>query len=236
MKKDLFEALKAKFPGVNANVLNRIADKLAKTVTTAEQVTTAVAGVTQEFIDIIESYGDSRATEAQQTTVHNYEQRYGLKDGVKLENGGGTGSEHGTETEKNKSAGEGAEAVPEWAKTLIDTNKALSERIAKMETERTTTTRKQQLDEVIGKLPENLRKGYERTPVDNITDEEFHSLIGDITKEVDGIVKATAQRGAVFGRPSATGNKGNQDGTLTKEQEAAIAHRDSKPASDGQPF
>ena len=236
MKKDLFEALKAKFPGVNANVLNRIADKLAKTVTTAEQVTTAVAGVTQEFIDIIESYGDSRATEAQQTAVHNYEQRYGLKDGVKLENGGGTGSEHGTETEKNKSAGEGAEAVPEWAKTLIDTNKALSERIAKMETERTTTTRKQQLDEVIGKLPENLRKGYERTPVDNITDEEFHSLIGDITKEVDGIVKATAQRGAVFGRPSATGNKGNQDGTLTKEQEAAIAHRDSKPASDGQPF
>ena len=70
----------------------------------------------------------------------------------------------------------------------------------------------------------------------NITDEEFTTLIGDITKEVDGIVKATAQRGAVFGRPSATGNKGNQDGTLTKEQEAAIAHRDSKPASDGQPF
>ena len=236
MRKELFDALKAKFPGVNANVLNRIADKLAKTVTTAEQVATAVAGVTQEFIDIIESYGDSRATEAQQTAVHNYEQRYGLKDGVKLENGGGTGGEHGTETEKNKSAGEGAEAVPEWAKTLIDTNKALSERIAKMETERTTTTRKQQLNEVIGKLPENLRKGYERTPVDNITDEEFHSLIGDITKEVDGIVKATAQRGAVFGRPSATGNKGNQDGTLTKEQEAAIAHRDSKPASDGQPF
>ena len=236
MRKELFEALKAKFPGVNANVLNRIADKLAKTVTTAEQVTTAVAGVTQEFIDIIESYGDSRATEAQQTAVHNYEQRYGLKDGVKLENGGGTGGEHGTETEKNKSAGEGAEAVPEWAKTLIDTNKALSERIAKMETERTTTTRKQQLNEVIGKLPESLRKGYERTPVDNITDEEFNTLIGDITTEVDGIVKATAQRGAVFGRPSQAGNQGNQDGALTKEQEAAIAHRDSKPASDGQPF
>ena len=67
MKQKLFDALKAKFPGVNANVLNRIAEKLAKTVTTDEQVTTAVAGVTQEFIEIIESYGDSRATEAQQT-------------------------------------------------------------------------------------------------------------------------------------------------------------------------
>lgn len=236
MRKELFDALKAKFPGVNANVLNRIADKLAKTVTTAEQVTTAVAGVTQEIIDIIESYGDSRATEAQHTAVQNYEQKYGLKDGVKLENGGGTGGEHSTETEQNKGAGEGAEQVPAWAKTLIDTNKALSERIAKMETERMTSTRKQQLNEVIGKLPENLRKAYERTPVDNITDDEFNTLIGDITKEVDGIVKSTAQRGAVFGRPSATGNQGNQDGTLTKEQEAAIAHRDSKPTSDGQPF
>ena len=33
MKQKLFDALKAKFPGVNANVLNRIAEKLAKTVT-----------------------------------------------------------------------------------------------------------------------------------------------------------------------------------------------------------
>ena len=59
MKQKLFDALKAKFPGGNANVLNRIAEKLAKTVTTDEQVTTAVAGVTQEFIEIIESYGDA---------------------------------------------------------------------------------------------------------------------------------------------------------------------------------
>ena len=65
MREQILNALKAKFPGGNAIVLNRIADKLAKTVTTQEQLTTAVAGVTQEFIEIIESYGDSRATEAQ---------------------------------------------------------------------------------------------------------------------------------------------------------------------------
>ena len=91
MKQKLFDALKAKFPGVNANVLNRIAEKLAKTVTTDEQVTTAVAGVTQEFIEIIESYGDSRATEAQQTAVHTYETKYGLKDGQKIDATGGCG-------------------------------------------------------------------------------------------------------------------------------------------------
>lgn len=84
MKQKILEALKAKFPGVNANVLNRIADKLAKTVTTDEQITTAIAGVTKEFIEIIESYGDSRATEAQQTAVQTYETKYGLKDGQRL--------------------------------------------------------------------------------------------------------------------------------------------------------
>jgi hypothetical protein len=36
MKQKILEALKAKFQGSNANVLSRIADKLAKTATTEE--------------------------------------------------------------------------------------------------------------------------------------------------------------------------------------------------------
>ncbi len=78
MKKEILEALKAKFPGVSDNVLDRIANKLAKTVTTAEQVKTAVEGVTIQ--QVIESYGDSRATEASNTARENavldYESRY----------------------------------------------------------------------------------------------------------------------------------------------------------------
>ena len=232
MKQKLFDALKAKFPGVNANVLGRIADKLAKTATTDEQVTTAVAGVTQDMIDIIESYGDSRATEAQQTAITNYEKKHNLKDGVKA--GGGTGGEHGTETGKNNGAGEGAEAVPEWAKTLIDTNKALSERIAKMETERTTSTRKQQLMEVIGQLPDALKKAYERTPLDNITEEEFATLMTDVKAEVDGIMAERKTKGAVFGRP--TGHNTHDSQELSKEQQEAIARRDGIPEKGGQPF
>ena len=42
MKKEILEALTTKFPGVSASILGRIADKLAKTATTAEQVKTAV--------------------------------------------------------------------------------------------------------------------------------------------------------------------------------------------------
>lgn len=237
MKQKILEALKAKFPGVNANVLNRIADKLCKTVTTDEQVTTAVAGVTKEVIEIIESYGDSRATEAQQTAVQTYEQKYGLKDGVKIDNGGGSqgGQQGGTQTVQTQQ-GAGGEQVPAWAQALIDSNKTITERLNKMDGDRTTATRKQQLSSIIEKLPENLRKAYERTPVDGLTDEQFNTLVGEITSEVEGIVNDKQAKGAVFGRPSAQhGGSSSQGNELTKEQMDAISHRDNKPA-DGQPF
>lgn len=237
MKQKILEALKAKFPGVNANVLNRIADKLCKTVTTDEQVTTAVAGVTKEVIEIIESYGDSRATEAQQTAVQTYEQKYGLKDGVKIDNGGGSqgGQQGGTQTVQTQQTA-GGEQVPAWAQSLIDSNKTITERLNKMDGDRTTATRKQQLSSIIEKLPENLRKAYERTPVDGLTDEQFNTLVGEITSEVEGIVNDKQAKGAVFGRPSAQhGGSSSQGNELTKEQMDAISHRDNKPA-DGQPF
>lgn len=236
MKPKIIDALKTKFPGVNANVLNRIADRLSKTVTTDEQVATAVAGVTQEFIEIIESYGDSRANEARQTAVQNYEAKHGLKDGQKIENGGaGTGGQAGGGTTVQTNAGGAQDQVPAWAQALIDSNKKLSERLDKMDGERTTATRKQQLSTIIEKLPENLRKAYERTPVDNLTDEQFNSLVGEITNEVNGIVSEVQAKGAVFGKPTVQGGTANQGGELTKEQQEAIAHRDNKP-KDGQPF
>lgn len=241
MKQKLIDALKAKFPGVNANVLNRIAEKLAKTVTKDEQVTTAVAGVTQEFIEIIESYGDSRATEAQQTAVHTYETKYGLKDGQKDGQktdaaGGAAGGPAGSGTTvQQQQAGGAQEQVPAWAQALIDSNKKLNDRLDKMDGERTTATRKQQLSTIIEKLPENLRKAYERTPVDNLTDDQFNSLVGEITTEVNGIVSEVQAKGAVFGKPTVTGGTGNKGGELTKEQQEAIAHRDSEPKG-GQPF
>lgn len=236
MRQQILEALKAKFAGVSDAILNRIADKLCKTVTTAEQVKTAVDAYTWQ--QVIEGYGDSRATEAQQTAVHNYEEKYGLKDGAKIEIGGAAAIETqggDTPTVKTPPAG-GTETTPAWAQALIDANKALTERLNKMEGDRTTATRKQQLSAIIGKLPEHLRKAYERTPVDGLTDEQFNTLVGEVTTEVDGIVQATAQKGAVFGRPTAQGGTGNQGGELSKEQQEAIAHRDGAVAKDTQPF
>ena len=229
MKKELFDALKAKFPGVSDSILDRIATKLAKTATTAEQVKIAVEGVTIQ--QVIESYGDSRATEASETArknaVQEYESRYGLKDGVKTTTTT-TGGEQPTGGSATNPTTGGTDETPAWARTLI-------ERIERMETAKTTETRTQQLNAVIGKLPEPMRKAYERLPIDKYSAEEFNTLIADITTEVEGIADDTAAQGAVFGKPSASTGAQNKT-ELTEAQKAAISHREGIPAAGNQPF
>nr|DAR39237.1 MAG TPA: hypothetical protein [Caudoviricetes sp.] len=218
MKKELLAALKAKFEGVNESILSRIADKLAKTTTKEEDVATAVSGVTIQ--QIIEGYGDSRATEAQQSAVRNYEEKYGLKDGEKLQ-------------EPKPKPQE--ETMPEWAKQLVEENKTLSERLGRMDGERITAERKQKLSAVFKKLPENLRKPYERMSVDKLSDEEFTNLVGEITAEVDEIASLVKSKGAVFGRPAAH-QGGDNSQELSKEEQEAIAARNVALKDGEQPF
>lgn len=231
----ILNALKAKFQGVSDNILSRIATKLAKTATTQEQVTTAVEGVTLQ--QVIDSYADHRATEATQTAVQNYESKYGLKDGEKVQpvTQGGAPTQTGQPTVQTTATG-GSNDTPEWAKLLIEQNKTLTERIAKMEGQNTTASRKQQLNEVISKLPEKLRKPYERITLDSMTDEEFNTLVTEVTTEVEGIVNDINSKGAVFGRPTSSQGGGTSGNELTKEQQDAIAHRDSVNKTEGQPF
>ena len=233
MNKLISDALKATFVGVSDAILDRVATKLAQTVTTAEQVQTAVDGVT--FQQVLESYGDSRATQATQTAVHNYETKYGLKDGVKVTPPEQQPPVVPPVTPPVTPPAGGAEAVPAWAQALIESNNSLKNELAQMKTDRTTETRKQQISTLIEKLPENLRKAYSRTPVDGLTDEQFTALVGEITTEVGDIQSSIQQKGAVFGKPAAQ-NSGNQGAELTKEQVAAISQRDGAAQGQGQPF
>ncbi|MBF1421938.1 hypothetical protein [Hoylesella nanceiensis] len=218
MKKELLAALKAKFEGVNESILSRIADKLAKTTTKEEDVATAVSGVTIQ--QIIEGYGDSRATEAQQSAVRNYEEKYGLKDGERVQ-------------EPKLKPQE--ETMPEWAKQLVEENKTLSERLGRMDGERITAERKQKLSAVFKKLPENLRKPYERMSIDKLSDEDFTTLVGEITAEVDEIASFVKSKGAVFGRPAAHQGADNSQ-ELSKEEQEAIASRNTSLKDGEQPF
>ena len=85
MKAQLLALLIAKFMGVSEQILSRIADRLAKTATTEDQVTTAVEGVTLQ--SVIDSYADGRATDATNTAISNYEKKHGLTNGQKATGG-----------------------------------------------------------------------------------------------------------------------------------------------------
>ena len=226
----IIEALRNRFAGVSDSILGRIADKLAKTVTRQEDVATSVEGVT--FQQVLESYGDSRATEAQQTAVRNYESKYGLKDGAKVEDGGGVPQEPQTPTQQNG----GQDGIPKWAQAIIDSNKALNDELTAIKGERLAAGRRQRLAEITGKLPESLRKAYDRTPVEGMTDDDFNALLTEVGTEVDGIVRDSSARGAVFGKPSAVTGRTVQENELSKEQLDTIAKRDGAAAGDQQPF
>lgn len=231
MKEKILEALRSKFPGRSAMILGRIADKLAKTATTPEQVTTAVEGVTPELIEVIESYGDSRATEASTTAVTNYEAKYGLREGKPTTQPAPTG-----EGNDNAPKGQADESVPAWAVSLTERVTALQNEMNRRDAERTTTGRRQALEAIYGRLPEPLRKGYERIPLDTLSDDEFTKLSADVTAEVGEIGQAFAAKGAVFSTPSAHHGGASAQKELTKEQIEEINRRGGKPADGEQPF
>lgn len=218
MKKEILEALKAKFSGVSESILGRIADKLAKTASTQEQVTPAVEGVT--FQQVLESYGDSRATEAQQTAVSNYEKKHGLREGQKVEGGAPK-----TEPEKNTPPAGGGDLASQITEAVKAAVKPLQDEIAALKTGKVTETRRQTLDAIISKLPEDLRKPYARTPVNDMSDEEFEALTGEIQTEVEGLVTATTVRGAVFGRPAGGAQAGPKGKEATEEEASKVIER-----------
>lgn len=236
----IIEALRTRFAGVSDSVLGRIADKLAKTITKQEDVATAVEGVTIQ--QVIDSYADSRATEASLSAVKNYETKHGLKDGEKVKTTDGSGSDDdkdGKDTDKSKKDKQGGDDQPVWAKGLTDLVTSLKNEIGALKAEKVTSERRKQLNDITASLPESLRKAYERTPVDGLSDEDFGTLVQEITTEVQSVSRDFSAKGAVFGKPSAKygGKSAANRNELTKEQKEAIEKREGAPASsDAQPF
>ena len=223
MKNKILEALKPKFEGVSETILGRVADKLAKTAKTDEDVNTLIEGVT--FQQILESYGDSRATEAQQSAVANYEKKHGLKDGKSVK------AEPKTEPKTDDKPKTEDDDMPAWAKVLIDSNNSLKSELEAIKGEKTTNKRKSELDKVLNKAPEKIRqrytKDFERMSFKD--DEDFNAWIGDITPDVEAITNEYNTKGGVVRRPkSGGGGNGENENVHLK---ARIAEREAETSA-----
>lgn len=195
MKKQILDALKAKFEGVSESVLNRIAEKLAKTVTKEEDVAAAIEEVTLQ--QVIDSYADGRATEATQSAVSNYEKKHGLKDGVKADNGGEQKNEPKAKTEDKDDIGTLIAAAVKEAVT------PLAEQLQAINGDKIQNARTTQFNDAISKLPAKQKalfeKSFARMKFEN--DEEFTVYLEELKPEVETIVTEEEAKGATFGRP-----------------------------------
>nr|DAG14757.1 MAG TPA: hypothetical protein [Caudoviricetes sp.] len=165
----ILAGLQQKFAGVDTAILTRIATKKAEGITDETKVNSIVEGIS--FSDVLNSYGDFRAGQAQTSSIANYEKRHGLKDGKPIET---TNTTTTIKTEENK------DDVPAWAQALIDSNKSLSDKLTQFETEKAQATRSQQ---ILAKakeygIPENYAK---RCAIKD--DEDLDTYFKDLKQE-----------------------------------------------------
>lgn len=209
MKKKALELLKEKYAGVADAVLTRVAAKVADGMTDETALAEAVEKVT--FQQVLESYGDARANEAQQTAVTNYEKKHKLKDGKPVD-----------EAKTDEQTDKQDENVPAWAKALIEANKALKGELDAMKGRKLSEDRKSKLSEITKALPEKLRKAYDRIAVDTMSDEDFDALKDEVAGEVASIADEIKAKGGVFGTPT----KGGASRTQQQTEEATDAEVD----------
>lgn len=209
MEKKILDALTEKYTGVKESILRRVATKLAKTVENEDDIATAVEGA---FSDVLEAYGDQRATDAQKTAVANYERKHGLKDGKAV--GGGKPDD---EPAQNP-----ADDTPEWAKALIEANKSLKERLDAMDGEKRSQSRRSVIDGILEPLTEAQRKPYKHMRLEDLSEDDFSALQETIKGEVDELVNEQNARSTVFGRPAQTGKQQNGQQATDKEVDAVV--------------
>ena len=213
MQQDILNALKTRFEGVSEKILQRLADKLQKQPNAdglgAEQLANQVT-----MQQLLEYYGDQRATEAQQTAVKNYEKKMQQTNAEPQ-----TSKQPNDQTTKQQNDIE----VPAWAKSLVEQVKTLNQRFDAVEKEKQQRNRQEQIEELIKGLPKTMQQAYRRIQLGDLSDQDFNQLKEDVTQEAAQILQETGARSAVFSAPTQVGSKATQKTATDKETDAVVS-------------
>lgn len=145
IQEKILAGLQQKFSGADNATLVRIATKKAEGVTDEAQVQAIVDSVS--FGDVMQSYGDFRVGDATKTAIANYEKKHNLKDGKPAE-----------EPKKDEELKKDEDNVPAWAQAIIESNKALTAKVASYEAEKSAAQRQASISAKAKEygIPENL--------------------------------------------------------------------------------
>ncbi len=160
MKEKILAFLKTKLSGVQVTYLEGVAEMYSKTITEESQIETTfnegVVSVLKFSATHSQSESDRRATEAQQTGIANYEKKHNLKNGKIVE--GGTPNQ----TPNQITAPIVDKDMPDWAKSILESNKLLTDKVTAFEADKTLQNKALQAKTAIGtsKLPSNLKEKW----------------------------------------------------------------------------
>ena len=221
----ILKALKTKYPGVDVKILERIAKKKAETTTKEEEVKTVVDGVT--FQSIIESEGDRRANEAQNTAITNYEKKYKLKDGKAID-------QPEPPKPNEPPAGGASDEVKQMFAKMEQENKTMREQLNGILQEKQSNQRKAKFEALFEGASDKLKERYMRN-YDRLTfkdDEDFNGWLDTQKPFVENDIKEEKASGAA-GTPPLGGKRkpGEQADPAVTAYLNAEAVRETQTAS-----
>lgn len=197
MNKIILEALTAKFEGVNAEILTRVADKLATKATTEEEAKALAEGVS--FQDLLDRYADYRVQQASSKQPKPAPQE----------------PKPAPAPQEPKPNNEPSDVLPEWAKEL-------KKELESYKAQEANAKRLGKLKDILKELPESLRGRYERD-FSRLTfkdDEDFTQWMEELTPDVSSILEDYKKMGGSVTNPK--GGGGNQEPTISAELQKKI--------------
>lgn len=182
MKLKLLEALRAKYPGTQASLLDRVADTMAGTVTDETLETVTASEGVKNLLAFFQSETDRRTTEA----LSSYEKKHNLKDG---------------KPSVTPPVLDPDPTTPQWAKDLIKQNNELAIKLQSLEKGSVTTGLMEKVKAALTekKIPEAFLKGRSIEK-----EEDVNALVAEIEGDYNVVKQSMVNQGVVIDVPASS--------------------------------
>ena len=209
MKEKIKSALKDKYKsmGFGDKAIDSVAEYLSGRIKEESEIETAISGV-ESLLKAFQGETDRVRTEKAAAERRLSEIEAKIK---------GLG---GNDTKQEPDKDDDDKDTPAWAKAMLKAVKEQSERLDKLEAGKLSESRKQQMDKIIGQLPEAFRKPYQRIALDGMNEDEFKAFKEEVTNEVNSLVAEAKKDGAVFKIPM-SGKSGKPDEKEATDKEVS---------------
>lgn len=178
MRDKILQSLRNKYRnlGLSESVLVGMAEMLAVNTTEEANIETAVSGV-ENLAKSFQSEADRIRTEATQKAKAEQQKQGG--------------------EQKQQEPDQKNDDVPAWAKGLIDSNKALNEKLSAIELGKTTTSRKTVLETKLTNAPDSFKakilKDFDRMNFG--TEEDFTAYLTETETDLSAVTQEFANKG-----------------------------------------